>query len=346
VSSGDVVLEVRNLSVEFALPTATLRAVDNVSLRVSAGDVYALVGESGCGKSTLAGAVLSLVPDPGVIAGGDVLLRGRSMRSMTAEELRRIRMAEVAMVFQAAMSSFNPVVTIGRQVEHVLEAHPEVWPDRQQGLEYFDHLLELVRLPGSRVRGRFESQLSGGMKQRVAIAFACVLKPSILILDEPTTALDVINQRLVIDVLQDLRENLGVTIMFVTHDLSVVAELATTVGVMYAGRMVQVAPIDTIFYDRRRHPYVEALLSSVPNVLEPGRTATSIPGQVPRLDQLPPGCRFAPRCPMAEQVCLRDDPDLVHDNHRNAVACHPLNRHIAAGDGRQKLGPDGEANGT
>jgi peptide/nickel transport system ATP-binding protein len=326
VNPGDAVLEVRNLSVDFALPRATLRAVDNVSLSVYADDVYALVGESGCGKSTLAGALANLVPEPGVIAGGDVLLRGRSVRSMSAGELRRVRMAEMAMVFQAAMSSFNPVVTIGAQVEHVLQAHPEVWPDRREGLAYFDHLLELVRLPGGQMRERFESQLSGGMKQRVAIAFACVLKPSLLILDEPTTALDVINQRLVIDVLRDLRERLGVTIMFVTHDLSVVAELATTVGVMYAGRMVQIAPIDTIFYDRRRHPYVRALLSSIPNVLEPGRTATSIPGQVPRMDKLPPGCRFAPRCPLAEEVCLRQYPQLVDDNHRNAVACHPLNR--------------------
>jgi peptide/nickel transport system ATP-binding protein len=326
VNPGDVVLEARDLSVDFALPRATLRAVDNVSLSIRAGDIYALVGESGCGKSTLAGALVNLVPKPGVIASGDVLLRGRSVRSMTAEDLRRVRMTEVAVAFQAAMSSFNPVVTIGAQVEHVLRAHPGVWPNRREGLAYFDRLLELVRLPGSQVRDRFESQLSGGMKQRVAIAFACVLKPSILILDEPTTALDVINQRLVIDVLRDLRESLGMTIMFVTHDLSVVAELASTVGVMYAGRMVQVAPIDTIFYDRRRHPYVRALLESIPNVLEPGRTATSIPGQVPRMDQLPAGCRFAPRCPLAEQVCLRDDPELVGDNHQNAVACHPLNR--------------------
>lgn len=325
-----MVLQARNLSVDFVLPKGRLRAVDDVSLTVRSGDVCALVGESGCGKSTLAGALVNLVPEPGVIAGGDVLLRGASVLSMKAEELRRVRMAEVAVVFQAAMSSFNPVVTIGAQVEHVLAAHPEVWPDRRNGLKYFEELLELVRLPVGQVRDRFESQLSGGMKQRVAIAFACVLKPSVLILDEPTTALDVINQRLVIDVLRDLRENLGVTIVFVTHDLSVVAELATTVGVMYAGRMVQAAPIDTIFYDERRHPYVRALLASIPNVLAPGRTATSIPGQVPRMDRLPPGCRFAPRCPLAEDACLREDPELIDDGHGNAVACHPLNRHEEA----------------
>lgn len=325
-SPGDVVLETRNLSVDFALAKATLRAVDDVSLAVRAGDVYALVGESGCGKSTLAGALVNLVPEPGAIAGGDVLLRGASLRSMTAQELRRVRMAEVAVVFQAAMSGFNPVVTIGAQVEHVLRAHPEAWPDRREGHAYFDHLLDLVRLSPGQVRDRFESQLSGGMKQRVAIAFACVLKPSVLILDEPTTALDVINQRLVIDVLRDLNGRLGVTIVFVTHDLSVVAELATTVGVMYAGRMVQVAPVDAVFYDDRRHPYVRALLASIPSVLEGDRTAASIPGQVPRMDRLPPGCRFEPRCPLAADACRRDDPELLDDGQRNAVACHPLNR--------------------
>lgn len=330
MSERQVVLEAQNLSIDFQLPTVRLRAVDDVSLKIYADDVYALVGESGCGKSTLAGALLNLVPEPGVIAGGDVLLRGKSILSMSAEELRRTRMAEVAMVFQAAMSSFNPVVTIGHQVQHVLECHPEVWPDRREGLEYFEHVLELVRLPARQVRNTFESQLSGGMKQRVAIAFACILKPSILILDEPTTALDVINQRLVIDVLQDLREKLGVTILFVTHDLSVVAELATTVGVMYAGKMAQVASIDSIFYERRRHPYVEALLSSVPNVLQPGRSARSIPGQVPRPDQLPPGCRFAPRCALVEPVCLKDDPVLVGDGQGNAVACHVVNRGLVS----------------
>lgn len=322
---AEVVLEARDLSVEFELPAGPLRAVDGVSLQVRADDIYALVGESGCGKSTLASAFIDLVPEPGRIVSGDVLIRGRSLRGMSAEQLRRVRMAEVGMVFQAAMSSFNPVITIGRQVEHVLESHPEVWRGGE-GRGYFEHLLELVRLTPGQVWSRYESQLSGGMKQRVAIAFACLLKPSILILDEPTTALDVVNQRLVVEVLEDMRDRLGITIVFVTHDLSVVAEMATVVGVMYAGRMAQVASIDTVFYEPRRHPYVEALLSSVPNAFEPGRNARSIPGSVPRLDRLPPGCRFAPRCPRAEEVCGVRDPELLDDGSRNLVACHPLNR--------------------
>jgi len=326
--TADPVLEVKNLSVEFDLPNGPLRAVDDVSLTVHADDIYALVGESGCGKSTLASAFIDLIPEPGRIIAGDVLLRGNSIREMSAEQLRRVRMAEIGMVFQAAMSSFNPVITIGHQVDHVLESHPDVWANRREGREYFEHLLELVRLPPGRVWSRFESQLSGGMKQRVAIAFSCLLKPSILVLDEPTTALDVINQRLVIDVLEDMRRGLGITIVFVTHDLSVVAEMATMVGVMYAGRMAQVATIDAVFYEQRRHPYVKALLSSVPNAFEPGRNARSIPGAVPRLDQLPPGCRFAPRCPLVERICTHEDPELLDDGSGIQVACHPLNRPV------------------
>lgn len=328
MTAGEVVLEARDLSVDFELPSGPLRAVDNVSIQVTSGDMFALVGESGCGKSTLASALLNLVPTPGRISEGDVFLHGRSLRSMDPGELRRIRACEIATVFQAAMNSFNPVVSIGRQVGHVIECHPEVWPDRKDGFAYFEHLLELVRLDPRGVRNGFESQLSGGMKQRAAIAFACVLRPSVLLLDEPTTALDVVNQRLVIEVLLDLRDELDAAMLFVTHDLSVVAELADTVGVMYAGRMAQVAPIDDVFYGDRRHPYVRALLSSIPDVLGPSKEAKAIPGDVPRLDRLPGGCRFSPRCALAEHVCTTEEPELVDDSLGNRVACYPLNRAI------------------
>jgi len=335
----NVVLEVGHLSVDFALPAGNLRAVDDVSMEIVAGEVYALVGESGCGKSTLANALLNLVPEPGKIVAGDVALHGRSLRAMSAEELRRVRAQEIAIVFQSAMSSFNPVVPIGRQAAHVLDSHPEAWPRRSDGVAYFEHLLELVRLPVGRVNGAFESQLSGGMKQRVAMAFACMLRPSVLILDEPTTALDVVSQRLLIEVLQDLRDELDITIVFVTHDLSVVAELATKVGVMYAGRMVQMAPTEGVFYGRRRHPYVQALLSSIPNVLVAGQNARSIPGEVPRLDNLPLGCRFAPRCVFSETICKSQDPALIDDGVGNQVACHPLNRgELGLGDRIETVG--------
>jgi len=323
-------IAVDHLSVDFLLPTGRLRAVDDVSFEVNEGELFAIVGESGCGKSTLAAALQFLVPSPGRIATGDVLLRDQSLSAMNDEQLRRLRAADVAMVLQAAMGSFNPVITIGRQVEHVLEAHPQVWPSRRDGVAYFDHLLEIVRLPPARTRRSFESQLSGGMRQRVAIAFGLLLKPRVVVLDEPTTALDVVNQGIIIDVLLDLQEQLGVTVVFVTHDLALVAELASHVGVMYAGRMVQVATVDEIFYSPRRHPYVQALLSSIPNVLQAGRHARPIPGSVPRLDQLGPGCRFAPRCPLVQDRCRHSDPPLAGDASGNRVACHPLNDEITA----------------
>jgi peptide/nickel transport system ATP-binding protein len=319
------VVSVRDLSVAFNLGARTLTAVDGVSFDIFEHDIFALVGESGSGKSTLAAALVELVPPPGRIVAGDVWLRGASVQTMSASQLRHARGAEVAMVFQAAMSSFNPVVTIERQVVHSLEAHPEVWPTNNEGMAYFDTILRLLNLPVQRVRSAYESQLSGGMKQRVAIALALVLKPSVLVLDEPTTALDVINQRTVIEVLRRIHGELGVTILFVTHDLGVVGELARTIGIMYAGQLVQVASTEEIFEGSRRHPYVTALLASVLDVLDDERGAASIPGMVPRLDDLPPGCRFAPRCMHAMELCRRAEPRLYDDGSGNAVACFVVN---------------------
>ena len=262
-----------------------------MSLDVHAGEIYALVGESGCGKSTLAYSLLGVVPEPGRVEAGDVRYRGQSLRAMNLNELNRVRGAEVAMVFQAAMNAFNPVLTINRHVEHSLKAHPEVFPDPEEGRAYFEQLLVSLRLEPEHIWGSFESQLSGGMKQRVAIALALLLKPSVLVLDEPTTALDLLNQRLVIDILKELQSSLGVTIIIVTHDLGVVAEIATRVAVMYAARLVESGTVREIYKKGRRHPYVAALIKAIPSVLgqgllvaadrrsgpEPGRTAPGLP---------------------------------------------------------------------
>ncbi|WP_165949399.1 ABC transporter ATP-binding protein [Kribbella turkmenica] len=303
-----------------------MRAVENVSLSVAAGEIYALVGESGCGKSTLAYSMLQIVPQPGRIIGGDVRFRGRGMVTMSKRDLNALRSAELAMVFQGAMNAFNPVVTIGTQVDHILQAHPEVFPDPKEGRNHFEHLLELVQLPPKRIWKSFESQLSGGMKQRVAIAVALLLQPSVVILDEPTTALDVLNQRLVIDILKDLHRDLGVTIVFVTHDLAVVAEVATRVAVMYAGRLVETGTVEEIFKAERRHPYVEALINAIPSVLDVGLTVEPIGGAVPNLADLPAGCRFAPRCGLAEEICQHTEPPLLGDDGGHLVACHVVNR--------------------
>jgi oligopeptide/dipeptide ABC transporter ATP-binding protein len=315
------ILTVDGLTVSFG----DLRAIEDISLQVAAGDIYAIVGESGCGKSTLVYSLLGLVPPPGRVTSGEVRFRGRGVSEMSSRDLRRLRGPEVGMVFQAAMNSFNPVLTIGRHVDDMLEAHHEVFSSPQKGKAYFAELLRMVRLSPDEVLNAYAHQLSGGMKQRVAIAVALLLRPSVLVLDEPTTALDVLNQRLVLDVLRDLHKTLGVTIVFVTHDLGIVAELADRVAVMYAGRLVACATVGEIFANSRRHPYVAALISAIPSVLAEGLRVAPIAGQVPNLADLPPGCRFAPRCRLAQGICHETEPPLFADSKGNAVACHVVN---------------------
>ena len=323
------IVAVDDLTVTFETDRARINAVDQVSFAVSAGDIYALVGESGCGKSTLAYSMLDIVPPPGRVSSGEVRYRGRSLASIRPDEMNRLRAADLAMVFQAAMNAFNPVITIGRQVEHILQAHRGVFDSTAAGRDHFRELLRLIRLPVDRIWGAYESQLSGGMKQRVAIAVAMLLKPKVLILDEPTTALDLLNQRLVIEILQDLHRELGVTIIFVTHDLAVVAELATRVGVMYAGHMVEEGTVDEIFAGAGRHPYVAGLIDAIPSVAGEWSAARSIPGQVPNLAELPPGCRFAPRCPLAQPYCREVEPELLSTGNGHRIACHVVNGSLA-----------------
>jgi oligopeptide/dipeptide ABC transporter ATP-binding protein len=319
------IVTVDDLTVSFG----NIRAVEGVSFEVQVGDIYAIVGESGCGKSTLAYSLLNLIPPPGRITSGEVRFRGRSMSAMTKNELKLLRGPEVGMVFQAAMNSFNPVTTIGHQVDHMLEAHGEVFPSAQDGRAYFEELLGMLRLSPGQIWRAFEHQLSGGMKQRVAIAVALLLQPSVLVLDEPTTALDVLNQRLILELLQDLHKTLGVTIVIVTHDLAIVAELATHVTVMYAGRLVESGTVHEIFAKGRRHPYVAALISAIPSVLDEGLHVRPIAGQVPNLADLPSGCRFAPRCQLTRPMCHEIEPPLVSDSNGHAVACHVVNEHLA-----------------
>lgn len=327
---AETIVEVKDLTVTFGEGRGSVRAVENVSLDVHAADIYAIVGESGCGKSTLAYSLLDGVPPPGRVTTGEVRFKGVALRSLPRRELRRILGADIAMVFQAAMNSFNPVITIRAQVDHILQAHPDVFPDPREGRAHFEQLLELVRLQPAQIWGAFESQLSGGMKQRVAIALTLLLKPSVVVLDEPTTALDVLNQRLVIDILRDLHRKLGITIIFVTHDLSVVAELATRVAVMYAGRMVEAGTVREVFKARRRHPYVQALTDAIPSILDKGVAVRSIGGEVPNLAELPPGCRFAPRCQLARDVCADAEPPLLADEYHHSIACHVVNEESEA----------------
>jgi peptide/nickel transport system ATP-binding protein len=323
---GRPLVEVDALTVTFRVGNREIRAVEDVTLTIGEGDIFAIVGESGCGKSTLASALLAMVPPPGRVTGGDVRFAGQSISQLSLRDLNRLRGARIGMVFQSAMNALNPVITIGRHVDHMLEAHPDVFQDKKEGKQYFRHLLSLVRLDPDRIETSFESQLSGGMRQRVSIALSVLLKPSLVLLDEPTTALDVWNQRSVMAILRELHRSLGITIVFVTHDLAVVAELAQRVAVMYAGRLVDCGGVRELFSAGRRHPYVDGLIGAIPSVLQRGQPVRPIPGQVPSLADLPPGCRFAPRCPLAEPQCAEQEPALLADGRGHLVACHVVNR--------------------
>lgn len=314
-------ITVEHLTVAFPTERGILRAVDDVSLSVEEGELFALSGESGCGKSTLAFAFQNLIPSPGYIERGRIRIRGRDLSQLTPNDLRRLRGAEVAMVFQASMASFNPVLRFRDQIDHMLEAHPEVWRSERDAMKHMERLLEMVQLPAQRVLAAYPHELSGGMKQRFALALSLLLKPPILILDEPTTALDVINQRVVLEILHDLHQELNLTVVFVTHDLGVVAELATRVAVMYAGKLVDLGGVDQVFYDERRHPYVLGLMNAVPSVVGDPRSVRSIPGGVPDLVAYAGGCRFAPRCPIAEEACREEEPALVDGGGGHMVAC-------------------------
>lgn len=272
-------LEVDDLTVEYVTDTRVVTAVDRVSFTIGEGEVFGLAGESGCGKSTIANAVLRLLRDPAVIAGGSIRFRGTDVLALTAQELRTFRWRQVAMVFQSAMNSLNPVMTIGDQIADIYTTHDGV--SKKEALRRAAGLLDLVGIPRDRLRS-YPHQLSGGMRQRVVIAMATALRPPLLIMDEPTTALDVVVQQEIMAQIKDLQRELGFAVLFITHDMSLMVELSDRMAVMYAGRFVETAPAVTVF-DEPRHPYTRALMNAFPPMTGP-RT---------RLTGLGEGIRFA-----------------------------------------------------
>ncbi|MFT4029135.1 MAG: ABC transporter ATP-binding protein [Protaetiibacter sp.] len=258
-------LEVDELSVEYVTDARIVRAVDRVSFSVGEGEVFGLAGESGCGKSTIANAILRLLRDPAVIAGGSVRFRGTDVLALTAEQLRAFRWRQVAMVFQSAMNSLNPVLTIGDQIADIYTTHEGI--SQKDALRRGADLLDLVDIPRDRLRS-YPHQLSGGMRQRVVIAMATALRPPLLIMDEPTTALDVVVQQEILAQIKDLQRELGFAILFITHDMSLMVELSDRMAVMYAGRFVETAPALTIF-EQPRHPYTSALMNAFPPMSGP-----------------------------------------------------------------------------
>ncbi|MDI3421638.1 ABC transporter ATP-binding protein [Streptomyces luteolus] len=302
------VLKVTDLSVSFRSGERTVHAVDGISYEVRPGEVLAVVGESGCGKSVTSMAAMGLLP-PTATVTGSVQLGGRELVGASEKELARVRGKDLAMIFQEPMTSLNPVLTVGRQVGEVLRRHQGL--SRRQATERAVELLDLVGIPAPRRRvGEYPHQLSGGMRQRVMIAIAVACDPSVLIADEPTTALDVTVQAGILDVLRSLRERLGTAIVLITHDLGVVADIADRVMVMYAGRVVEHGEVHEL-YAKPRHPYTNGLLGAV---LKPGaegkRRLPEIPGLVPSLEAQPDACTFAPRCPRATEKCGTARPRL------------------------------------
>lgn len=311
------VLSVENLSVSYRLPGGRLRAVRDVSLAVARGEVLGIMGESGCGKSTLAAAMIGLLPPGAEVDGGAIRLNGEDMLRLSPEERRRRRGRTVAMVFQDPMTAFNPVLTIGRQLADFVGAHGG--GREAAGIAAMLGRVGIPDPPGC--LRRYPHELSGGMRQRVAIAAALLTEPDVLIADEPTTALDVTMEAQIIHLLRGLRTGFDGAIVIVTHHLGVIAELCDRVAVMYAGELVETAPVDDLFHDPR-HPYTRALLACDPAVVAPGTgRLPAIGGRIPDLTALPPGCAFAPRCGRADPACLAPPP-RVEPAAGRSVLCH------------------------
>ncbi len=309
------ILEVEGLKVHYFTSAGTVRAVEDVSFSVEKGEWFTFVGESGSGKSTVAQAIIGLVPPPGRVVGGKIILNGKNLLELSEKELRRVRGKEVSMVFQDPMTSLDPLRKIGDQI---IEAMTEHGIEKEVAKERAAELLESVNIPADRMN-YYPHQLSGGQRQRIAIAIATALEPPLLIADEPTTALDVIVQEAIMDLLSELKKR-GTAITFVTHDVSLAFERSDRIAVMYAGRIVEMGDARRLVKGAR-HPYLKALLESVPDVYS-DREIRAIPGSPPDLRNPPEGCRFHPRCRFARDVCRSKEPELKEVERGHFVACH------------------------
>jgi len=310
-------LALEHVDVGFATEDGRVSAVSDVSLSVSEGEIFGLVGESGCGKTTLAMALMGLLPATAHVAGS-VRFQGLELLGLPPDELRKLRGDRISMIFQDPMTSLDPTFPVGEQVAETITAHRDV--DDARARERALELLGDVGIPEPERRfGDAPHRLSGGMRQRVVIATALANEPALVLADEPTTALDVTIQAQVLDLLRDLRTRLQTTIVLITHDLGVVAQICDRVGVMYAGQLVEVAPVSEIFRSPR-HPYTQALLAALPTQQQVPGSLRVIPGRVPNLADPPPGCRFSTRCPYVMDVCATVPP-LAHETDEHLIAC-------------------------
>jgi oligopeptide/dipeptide ABC transporter ATP-binding protein len=326
----DPLLKIENLSVEFTNYQGTSKVLDNISLTIERGEILGLVGESGCGKSVTARSLLQLIPHPpGTITGGTAFFKDEDILSVSPKRIRQIRGNEISMIFQEPMSSLNPVFTVGNQMIEVVRLHRKL--KQKMAIEVCVDMLRQVQMPDPEaVLKKYPHELSGGMRQRVMIAIALVCDPALLIADEPTTALDVTIQGQVLAILTALSRKRNISVLIITHDMGVVAQICDRVAIMYAGRIMEFAAVKELFA-HPVHPYTRGLIAAIPDMGAPekeegdqptGKNLYSIPGSVPTLMHPPPGCRFHPRCDFCTAACAQTVPDLTWLTPDHAVACH------------------------
>jgi len=321
--NDDHLLQIRNLKTYFHVRGGVLKAVDDVSLTIERGETLGLVGESACGKSVAASSIMRLVPiPPGYYAGGKILFEGENILKLSKSEMRKVRGNKISMIFQEPMTSLNPVFTVGDQVAEAIRLH-----EKLSQREVRDRVIEafrLVRIPAPESRtNEYPHQMSGGMRQRVMIAMALACHPKLMIADEPTTALDVTIQAQILDLMNQLKEETGASILFITHDLGVISEMAQKVAVMYAGKIMEEADVETLFAEPK-HPYTIGLMNSIPilGIGKKKRRLSTIAGVVPSLFKLPEGCLFHDRCLITEKECSRLEPPIIDLGHGHLVRCH------------------------
>ncbi len=316
----DTVLEVKNLQTYFYSSEGVAKAVDGVSFTLHKGETLGIVGESGCGKSMTSLSLLRLVPSPpGKIINGEILLNNTDLMKLSEEELRKIRGNKISMIFQEPMTSLNPVLTVGEQIAETIRLHQGL--SRKEAWQQAVEMIRLVGIPAPEKRAKQEPyQLSGGMRQRIMIAMALACTPDVLIADEPTTALDVTIQAQIIDIIRNLQQQLGMSIIFITHDLGVVAEICDKIAVMYAGQVVEEGSTDSLF-EKPLHPYTKGLIQSLPKLYEDQEELSTIHGTVPSPYHYPNGCRYAERCPLATELCRVQQPELITVESDKKVRC-------------------------
>ena len=312
------IIEIKNLSVQYRAGKKRIKAVNNVSLEIHRGEIMGIVGESGSGKSTLALAIMRILPKNADIVNGSILFNGIDMVKADDETLREILWKRISIIPQAALNALNPILKIKDHFLETAKAHGI--EDEKWTLERASKLMKLLNLEPERVLNSYPHELSGGMKQRVLIALAMLLEPEVLILDEPTTALDVLTQRFILDLLKELHEKTNITMIFITHDIAVIADLADRVAVMYAGKIMEVGDVFTVFKEPF-HPYSVALMKSIPSLVGDINEMKSIPGTLPGLSNPPPGCLFAPRCTKAMDICREKEPPYLEIKKHHFVSC-------------------------